>query len=145
VTSISFSPTATPESGYIETTPHRFPTALVAILLSLLSLFFLASIFLYLHYRPPPSGSWLFAWRWKGSRGVPDSEKFYKQDHRRYPTVDPIAEAIRLEEEQRVRKEKRGGVAAFYAPQVRHLVDLMGSKEELRVDVKRKGKRWPNS
>jgi hypothetical protein len=58
--------------------------------------------------------------------------------------VDPILEAISKEEQSRLRREKRKGMATFYAPQVRHLVDLLGSKEELRVDVKSKsGRRRP--
>lgn len=57
--------------------------------------------------------------------------------------VDPTAEAIRKEEQDRIRKEKRNGVSAFYAPQVRHLVDFLGSKEELRVNVKgERSRRW---
>jgi hypothetical protein len=65
-------------------------------------------------------------------------------EHDRHRAVDPTSEAIRAEEQRRIRSEKRKGMAAFYAPQVRHLVDLLGSKEELRVDVKTKsGRRRP--
>jgi hypothetical protein len=117
----------------------------VAILLSLLSLFFLAAIFIYLCYRRTTYDSWLYAWSSKGSRGERDPEKLQNRNTRQHRSVDPIAEAIRAEEEQRRRRERRNGIATFYAPQVRHLVDFLGSKEELRVDVKRKGRRWPNS
>ena len=50
---------------------------------------------------------------------------------------DPIAVAIRKEEQERRRKERDEG-SNFYAPQVRHLVQFMGSKEEIRIDVRNK-------
>jgi hypothetical protein len=50
---------------------------------------------------------------------------------------DPIAVAIRKEEQERRRNEMDEG-SKFYAPQVRHLVQLMGSKEEIRIDVRNK-------
>lgn len=41
--------------------------------------------------------------------------------------------------------EERGTGSRFYAPQVRHLVQLMGSKEEVRIDVRgqlKRAKSW---
>lgn len=37
--------------------------------------------------------------------------------------------------------EEKGDGSRFYAPQVRHLVELMGSKEEIRIDVRNQLKR----
>lgn len=41
--------------------------------------------------------------------------------------------------------EERDAGSKFYAPQVRHLVQMMGSKEEVRIDVRgqlRRAKSW---
>ncbi|KAF2430811.1 hypothetical protein EJ08DRAFT_697022 [Tothia fuscella] len=132
------------ETGYLETTPHKFPTALVALLLSLFSLLILAGLIFYLQLRTanaaqnPSRRSSQFVW---GAFGV-TRKRDAKTEDREKP-VDPVAEAIRKEEQDRLRKQKRSGMGSFYAPQVRHLVNLLGSKEELRVNVRRdRNRKW---
>ena len=49
--------------------------------------------------------------------------------------VDPIAEAIREGERQRLGRMKRSGEARFYAPGVRHMVEYVGSMERVKVMI----------
>jgi hypothetical protein len=49
--------------------------------------------------------------------------------------VDPVAEAIREEERQRLGRMRRSGQARFYAPGVRELVEYIGSREQVRVAI----------
>lgn len=49
--------------------------------------------------------------------------------------VDPVAEAIKQEEKERLGRMKRTGEARFYAPGIRHMVEHVGSKERMKVII----------
>ncbi|QDS69635.1 hypothetical protein FKW77_009018 [Venturia effusa] len=142
------------------TPPRRFPTTLVAILLSLLSLAILAAILIYLrrHNRlhPPTFTKFTLPKKTKDAENYvwsayglvrQSSLEQSKKRHRlrdlqreaqlRGEAEDPVAVAIRKEEQERIKRqmEERGAGSRFYASQVKHLVQLMGSKEEVRIDV----------
>ncbi|TID23478.1 hypothetical protein E2P81_ATG03049 [Venturia nashicola] len=113
-------------NGTISQNQHHFPTTLVAILVTLLSLALVTTLLILL--------------RRLGYLNVASPN----------PTTgeDPITVAIRREEQVRRKKdiEEAGGPGSrFYAPQLRHLVQLLGSKEEVRIDVQgqlKKARSW---
>lgn len=159
------------KNGIISANPHRFPTVLVAILLSLLSLALLTILLICLrrlgYLRLPiitipipalttktnPGDNYVWsAYGLVRQSSLERSKKRHRlRDLQREAELrgeeDPIAVAIRKEEQERWKKEmeERDAGSKFYAPQVRHLVQMMGSKEEVRIDVRgqlRRAKSW---
>jgi hypothetical protein len=133
-------PTATPlQTGNIggiqPVSPPGFPVALVASLCTLIPLSFLITFLFYLYYRSPASSSSnQYVW---GPLGLIRRRERDKQN----PVLevqerpDPVVEAIRQEERDRLGKMRRTGEARFYAPGVRHLVEYVGSKERMKVVI----------
>jgi hypothetical protein len=149
------SPSTSSQNGIISPNPHRFPTTLAAILLTLFSLAILIVLLIYLRRRgyspkipsifPASEKGNNYVWSAYGLVRASSLERSKKRHRLRdlrkaEEEEDPIAVAIRKEEQERRKREmeERGGGSRFYAPQVRHLVQLMGSKEEIRIDVKNK-------
>jgi hypothetical protein len=127
--------------------PAPFPTALVATLCSLIPLSVLVGFGFYLYYRrrnsltdaSPPTTRSRDTYVW-GPLGLirkreKDKENPVLKAQEADARNDPIAEAIRQEERERLARMRRTGEARFYAPGVRHLVEQVGSKERMKVII----------
>jgi hypothetical protein len=128
-------------NGMLGSDPHMFPTALVAVLCTLLPLAAIVALLFYLWHRrrtqSPNAGDDKYVWGPLGlvRRCSRNKENPVLKAQETEAKVDPIAEAIRQEERERLGRMKRSGEARFYAPNVRNMVEYIGSRERMKVII----------
>ncbi|KIW00568.1 uncharacterized protein PV09_07922 [Verruconis gallopava] len=134
--------------GIMIAKPPPFPTALVASLCTLLPLSGLVILGFYLYYRKrqdSTSGSIMtsiskqdkYVWGPLGlvTRRERDRQNPVLTAQEAEARPDPVAEAIRKEERERLANMRPPGESKFYAPGVRHLVEYVGSRERMKVII----------